>query len=150
MSGAFPLPTYNYRVRIGSLTIAFSEVSGLSVQHEEIVYRHGLSESKGFILQRGFTKPVNISLKKGILIGPNQPGMTRTLLQETFLSGEKLDFEIELCEESGTPLVTWKVIGALSLKYEMPALQASSNEVAVESLDLVARKLLFNDQSYAV
>ncbi len=34
----YPLPAYNYRVDIGSDTIAFSEVSGLEIKIDTIVY----------------------------------------------------------------------------------------------------------------
>lgn len=36
---AYPLPVYNYKVEIGSDTVAFSEVSGLNVSYETTTYK---------------------------------------------------------------------------------------------------------------
>ena len=40
---SYPLPAYNYRVIIeGSETMAFSEVSGLEIDHDHVLYRLSL------------------------------------------------------------------------------------------------------------
>lgn len=143
MPAAFPIPTYNYRVRIADSTISFSEVSGLSVQHDEVVYRHGLSDSKGFLIQRGFAKPINLSLKKGMVSASDMTkGALSNFLYQSVKDNKKFDLDIDLCDEHGMALITWKVVGALPLKYEFPGLQANANEVAIESIDLVARNVL--------
>ncbi|MEL7146211.1 MAG: phage tail protein [Bacteroidota bacterium] len=143
MAASFPIPTYNYRVRIANRTISFSEVSGLAVQHDEVIYRHGLSESKGFLVQRGFSKPINLTLKKGMIATSDQSedDLSRFLFK-ALEDRKKFDLDIDLCDEQGTALITWKVVGALPLKYEFPGLQASANDVAIESIDLVARIVL--------
>lgn len=151
MSTSYPIPTYNYRVRIAGLSISFSEVSGLAVQHEEVVYRHGLSTTKGYLIQRGFAKPINISLKKGIIVSDNQDEKSvNNYLYDAFVRNNKFDIDIDLCDHSGTALITWKVIGAVTLKYELPGLQASANDVAIETIDLLARNLLLENKTNAV
>jgi phage tail-like protein len=138
-------------VRIANQIISFSEVNGLTIQHDEQVYRHGLSESKGFIIQRGFAKPINISLKKGMMMSSKEDNQAiNNFLFEAFSKNKKFDIDIDLCDDAGTALFTWKVIGAVPLKYELPSLQANSNEVSIESIDLLARKLLIDKKENAV
>ena len=38
IKATYPLPVYNYRVSIGSLTLGVSEISGLSVAYEPVIY----------------------------------------------------------------------------------------------------------------
>ena len=146
MPNNFPIPTYNYRVRIAGNILSFSEVSGLSVQHDEIIYRHGLSTFSGifgfggYSIRRGFAKPINISLKKGMLTTADA-GATRNLLRNAFFNDKKFDIEIDLCDDNDTALITWKVIGAVPLKFELPSLQANSNDIAIESIELLAHNL---------
>ena len=45
IKAAYPLPAYNYKVEIGSDTVAFSEVSGLSISHETTTYKESPVES---------------------------------------------------------------------------------------------------------
>ena len=44
IKATYPLPSYNYRVTVGSDVLSFSEVSGLSVEHEPVTYKHGPAE----------------------------------------------------------------------------------------------------------
>ena len=45
IKNAYPLPVYNYKVEIGSDTVAFSEVSGLNVSYETTTYKESPIES---------------------------------------------------------------------------------------------------------
>ena len=132
-------------MRIANSIVSFSEVSGLTVQHDEVVYRHGLSETKGFLIQRGFAKPINLSLKKGMISSTDEnKSALNNFLFRSLKSNKKFDLDIDLCDDHGIALISWKVVGALPLKYEFPGLQANASEVAIESIDLVARNVLVN------
>ena len=73
----YPLPVYYYEVMIDTLApIAFSEVSGLSIEYETITYRDGLSYKEGAIHMPGMAKPIQVTLKKGI--SPWCPGELKT------------------------------------------------------------------------
>ena len=45
IKAAYPLPVYNYRVELGSATVAFSEVSGLSISFDTTTYKESPVES---------------------------------------------------------------------------------------------------------
>lgn len=138
----FPLTTYNYKVRIGSKTLSFSEVSGLSVQHDEVVYRDGFSFLLGYTITRGFAKPINVTLKNGIIAeGKDSPENLRNGLTKAFFDMDKKDLFVDLCDDAGKVLVTWKVIGAVPMKLNLPDLDANGNNVAIESMEFVGREL---------
>lgn len=132
----YPLPVYNYRVTIGGETHGFSEVSGLSIQHEAITYKHGLSWREGPVQMPGMKGEVKLTLKRGMV-------KTRSLMLDWIGSIHlnkvpKRDLAIDLCDESGTPVVSWKVYNAFPLKLDAPGLNSDSNDLAVESLELLA------------
>ena len=131
----YPLPVYNYRVIIGgSEVMSFSEVSGLEIDYEHVLYRHGFTWVMGDYLIRGQRKPINVSLKRGIV-------RQRKYLYDWIKSERKRDIRIELCDETGSALVSWDVSRALPIKLNSPSFTADSNDAAVESMDLVAHDL---------
>jgi phage tail-like protein len=141
---AYPLPVYNYRVTIGENTLGFSEVSGLSLEYEPVHYRHGLSFAMGGKIIPGKPKPVMLTLKKGIMQGKD---FLSAWLQDTYADPSKdtkQNVLIDLCDQDGLPIVRWSVQGALPVKLEAPGFNANSNDVAVETLELVAHDIQVN------
>lgn len=135
ISESYPLPAYNYRVIIeGSEAMSFSEVSGLEIEYEHLLYKHGFSWKMGNHLIRAQRKPVSVTLKRGIV-------RQRNYLYNWLKSEEKKDIRIELCDESGTAVVSWDVFRALPFKLDAPSFSANTNDVAVESLDLIAHDI---------
>ena len=64
------------------------------------------------------------------------------LLNEAFKNLDKRDIDIHLCDATGAALITWKVIGAVPMKIDYPNLSADGNDVAIQTLELTARKLI--------
>ena len=132
---SYPLPAYNYQVIIeGSEVMSFSDVSGLEIDHEHVLYRHGFSWVVGDHLIRAQRKPINVSLKRGVV-------KQRSYLYDWIKAGDKKDIRIALCDEVGMAVVSWDVSRALPFKLDAPAFSASSSDVAIESLDLIAHDL---------
>lgn len=132
---SYPLPVYNYQVIInGNEVMSFSEISGLEIEREHVLYRHGFSWIVGGHLIRAQRKPINVSLRRGIV-------RHRSYLYDWMKSGTKKDIRIELCDEEGMPVVSWEVSRALPLKLDAPSFGANTNDVAIESLDLIAHDL---------
>ncbi len=131
----YPLPVYNYQVTINGIEImSFAEISGLEIDHDHVLYRHGFSWAVGDHLIRGQRKPINITLKRGIV-------KRRSDLYDWIKSGEKKDIRIELCDETGMGIVIWEVSRALPFKLDAPSFSASASEIAFESLNLIAHDL---------
>lgn len=130
----YPLPSYNYKVTIDSETMAFTEVTGLNIEFEKVVYKHGLSFVMGSSIIRAQRNAITITLKRGVVA-------KRNYLYEWLMSNKPKDIFIDLCNELGVPLVKWSVIKALPLKLDMPEFNADGNEIAIESIELVAKDL---------
>lgn len=134
----YPIPVYRYLVNFEPALgkpLAFSEVSGLSVEYQTITYKDGL----GVKHMPGMGTPVNVTMKKGIVNGDSQlyDWINTIKLNKV----DKKDITISLIDESNTPLVTWKVINAFPYKLAAPSFDAYANAVAIESLELLADDL---------
>lgn len=128
----YPLPAYNFRVDVGGVTMSFSEVSGIDVEYETVTYRHGLSFSEGETVKKFYyEKYVPITLKRGTVIGAND-------LYEWLKTKELRHMAVSLCDESGAAVVTWIIRKAVPVKLSAPTLNAASNEVAIEALEVQA------------
>lgn len=137
----YPLPVYHYNVSIDGMTdCRFSEVSGLSIEREVIKYRDGLSVTKGRMYLPGQLGDAKLTLKRGIVAKQNKLYEWLASIQVTTV--EKKNILVSLMDETGeNPVVTWKVIDAFPTKLDAPGFNASTNDVAVESLDLAATKI---------
>ena len=130
----YPLPAYNYKVSVNGNDVAFSEVSGLKVEYETVVYKHGMSYTTGPEVLRGQPVMNTITLKRGVV-------HRRHELFDWLTSKTQLNIFIDLCNEKGESLIRWKIFGATPVKIDTLGFYADSNEVAIESIELVAHNL---------
>jgi phage tail-like protein len=155
----YPLPAYNYRVKIGALSLGVAEVSGLNIRYDVVTYRHGLSFASGVKLIPGMPQQITLTLKRGVCqkdaafyswfretyTNPFTSLESQALanfLRESYgnaLVSHQRDVLIDLCDEVGQPLVRWKVLGAIPVRIDAPSFSATSNEVAIETIELVAQ-----------
>ena len=141
----YPLPAYNYRVTIDGIVVSFAEVSGLNVEYEPVIYKHGLSYLMGNKIIPGMCQPIKLSMKKGLVKNADylQQWIDKTYT-DPFYSHAKRDIVIDLCDEKGDTVIRWKVQRALPTQLEAPTFDANSNEVAIESMTFVAHGLEVN------
>lgn len=129
---SYPLPAYNFRVTIDGTPMSFSQVSGITREHETVTYRHGYSFWEGEdITAYNFKKYAPITFKKGTIKGVS-------FLYEWLLEEKVKPIEVSLCNESGQPVVSWRIAKAVPVKLEAPTFDASNNEVSIESLEVMA------------
>jgi len=140
IKSTYPLPVYNYRVEIGNDTIAFSEVSGININYETTTYKE--SSTTGSPGPRVLYMPAqraaaNITLKKG-LVTSSSVGVFYDWISSTKINQvEKKDIIIRLCDEEGVAIISWKVTNAFPTKLDAPSFDSNSNDVAVESMELM-------------
>lgn len=136
----YPLPVYNYRVEIDTVPVAFSEVSGLSVAYDTNTYVESSLDGKGAIWRYmpGQSKASNITLKKGVVTGLSVGILFGWINSIQLNRVQKKDIYIRLCDENGKAVVSWLVKSAFPTKLDAPTFTASSNDVAIESMDLMA------------
>lgn len=150
IKATYPLPVYNYRVEINGVAVAFSEVSGLNLSFETATYKEsqiasGLTGPKVFHMPAQLN-PVTITLKKGVVRGgvslvPLYDWINTTVINQI----EKKDIYIRLMDETGTPVISWQVINAFPTKLDAPTFEANSNDVAIESMELMADRIAIEE-----
>ncbi len=126
---AYPLPVFHFRVEWGGTLLAFSEVSGLSIEVQSIEYRDGLSPEFSTIKMPGLKKYGNITLKRGVFADDNE--YYDWLNAVKMNKPERRDVIISLLNEEHEPVMTWKVVNAWPTKVTSPDLKASGNEVSL-------------------
>ncbi|MEE9591591.1 MAG: phage tail protein [Thermodesulfobacteriota bacterium] len=129
-----PYTGFNFLVEIDGITrAAFSECSGLSTDTDPIEYRDG-SEDITVRKIPGLKKFANLSLKRG---------MTKDLeiwkWRKTVLDGatERKSGSIVLLNEAREPALRWNFREGWPTKWEGPSLNATGNEAAIETLEIV-------------
>ena len=129
-----PLLTHRFLLEIDGINVGgFTEVTGLSVETEVETIREGGLNSHEHKLPKGI-KYTNLSLKRGI-------GYT-TLLWDWYQETVKGNFErkngtIYIVDEVGDYGLGWNFMEALPVKWDGPALSATANAVAIETLTLI-------------
>jgi phage tail-like protein len=137
----YPLPVYNYRVEIGSDTVAFSEVSGLNISYETTTYKESPVES-GAPGPRVMHMPAQgtaatLTLKKGVVPSSSIVHLYSWINSTQINQVEKKDIYVRLCDEKGEAVISWKVLNAFPTKLEAPTFDANSNDAAIESMELM-------------
>ena len=130
----YPIPVFHFTVDWGGTNVGFSEVTGLTQEIQLIEYRDGKSPDYNTVKMPGLRKVANIVMKRGISKGDNE--FFKWLNTVKLNTIDRRDLTINLLNENHEPVVTWKVLQAWPLKVEGPALKATGNEVAVESIEL--------------
>jgi len=142
IKAAYPLPVYNYRVEIGADAVAFSEVSGLSIGYNTTTYKESpiASSSPGprVFLMPSQSTPPTLTLKKGVVRKASVGALYSWISGIQTNQVEKKDINIRLIDENGAPVITWKLINAFPTKLDAPSFTAESNDVAIESMELMA------------
>ena len=128
----YPLPAYNFRVSVGEEAMRFAKVSGLVQEHQALSYRHGLSFLEGEQLTlHHFDKYEDLTLEQGTVHGSSS-------LYDWFRSRDQRSIQIRLCDPSGAPVVRWHIAKAQPIKLSGPQLDALTNEVSIDTLEIKA------------
>lgn len=142
----YPLPVYNYRVEIDAVPIAFSEVSGLAIAVETTTYKESptVGGKVGPVIYYMPAQPTmtTLTLKKGLVRGSSLANLYAWINSTRINQIQKKDIYVRLLDETGTPVVTWKVMNAFPTRLDAPTFDANSNEVAVETMHLTADSVI--------
>lgn len=132
-------PVFHFTVQWGGSRIGFTEVSGLSDEVSVIEYRDGSSPVDSSTLIPGLKSPPVVTLKRGIMTGDNEiADWFRTIRTGTV---ERRDLTISLLNAEHEPTVTWKLADAWPRKISASDLNASANEIAIESVEIVCERI---------
>lgn len=133
----YPLPAYNFRVRIDETVMSFAEVSGIGAEYDKVTYRHGLSFCEGEVITTFYYNSfITVTLKRGVVLGANPLYFYDWLKQ-----GDLRSIVVSLCSETGDPVISWEIAKAVPVKLQAPAFDAKTNEASIESVELAARSV---------
>jgi phage tail-like protein len=130
-----PYRSFNFQVLANGTELgAFSEVSGLTADGDVVPYRAGTDIQQNPRQLTGMRKYTAIKLMRGYTqnfdlwnwYGNIANGVT-----------DRREITIILLDEARNPVLEWKAENAYINKIEGPGLKAGSNEIAIESVELV-------------
>lgn len=130
-----PFRGYNFVLEIDNIARgAFSEVGGLTSEGDAVDYREGSDVQSNPRKLPGPRKYTNLTLKRGMTDD-------KSLWQwyTNIVNGvpDRRNVSITLMNEQRQAVLRWHVENAWINKIEGPSFKASSNEVAMESVELV-------------
>lgn len=131
----YPYKKYNYKVLIdGKEEAGFSEVSAPNITSDPVEYREGSMASKFSGKQPGILKYPIVTLKRGttesrIFVDWMKEVQNGKAPRKTVV--------ITLMDDEMKEVASWQLEKAWPTKYSAPDFNATSNEVAIESLELV-------------
>lgn len=129
----YPHGKFRYKVEIDGLDAGgFSEVSGFDASIDVMEYREGDMVQTPMKIP-GLKKYGNITLKQGLA--------DSTVLYDWIIAGvngavERKTITITLLDAEEAPAASWQVINAWPTKYTAPDFNATSSEVAIETLEI--------------
>ncbi len=134
MAMVYPYKKYNYEVTIDGKTVGgFSEVSAPDITADPIEYREGNFSVNTVGKQPGLVKYGNITLKWGMTSSTELYSWMKEVEGGTI---NRKTVVISLLDDTHAEIAKWTVISAWPTKYTAPDFNATSNEVAVETLEL--------------
>jgi phage tail-like protein len=126
---------FNFKLEMDGVTKAgFRECSGLDASTDPVDYREG--QEKGNIARKltGLNKHANIVLKRGVTDDHSLWDWRKKVIDG---KTDRQHGSIVLCDETGEEKVRWSFVEGWPTKWTGPSFNATSNEVAIESLEIV-------------
>jgi len=134
-----PYAAFNFLVEIDGVTVAgFSECSGLSSETDPIEYREGKEDITVRKLP-GLVKYSNITLKRGFTQGKELWQWRKQVLDG---KTQRRSGTVTLLDEARKPALRWNFREGWPRKLDGPTLNAKTNEVAIETLEIAHEGLV--------
>jgi phage tail-like protein len=129
-----PFRGFNFRLELGSAAVAgFRECSGLTFNTDPVEYREGTDIPLHPRKLTGLSKKANIQLKRGIT-----PNRELFAWYQRVMDGQRdvRDGAVVLQDEQHNDVMRWNFENGWICKWEGPMMNATSNDVAIESIEI--------------
>jgi phage tail-like protein len=141
-----PLGQFNFLLQIDGVNVAagFSEVSGLTHDTNVMEYREGSDNNHGVNTVRllpGLIKQNRIVCKRGVIKDPSLWNWRLTVLNG---QTQRQSGSITLLDEGRNKVMSWSFHDGWPAKWEGPALNAKTSEVAIETLEIAHEGLVLD------
>jgi phage tail-like protein len=130
-----PLRGFKFRVQIDGITKAgFREASGLDAGTDAVDYRDG-NDPDHVRKLAGLQKYSNITLKRGIT-NDQDIWKWRTQVMDGKIKDARKNGQIILLDDEGKEAAEWTFTDGWPTKWSGPTLNATANEVAIDTLEI--------------
>ncbi|MEW5868210.1 MAG: phage tail protein [Chloroflexota bacterium] len=134
-----PYRGFNFRIELDNATVAaFREAGGLSFTTDVSEYREGTDIPLHVRKLAGLRKFANLTLKRGFTANKELWNWYRNTLNGI---DDRRSGAIVLQDEQHADVLRWNFEAAFITKWEGPALNATSNDVAIESLEIAVERV---------
>ena len=140
-----PYGQFNFLIQIDNVTKAgFSEVSGLSHDTNVMEYREGSDNNHGVNTVRllpGLIKQNRIVCRRGVIQDPSLWTWRLSVLNG---ATQRQSGSITLLDEARNKVMSWSFHDGWPAKWEGPALNGKTSEVAIETLEIAHEGLVLD------
>jgi phage tail-like protein len=138
MPPQYPPVGFHFRVEVLGLQpsdqdVRFTEVTGLSVEASTEEVPEG-GENRFVQKYPTRARHPELVLKRGLAVGSALASWARASIQDFRIEPKNVD--VVLLNDEHEPLLTWHVVGAYPTKWSASDLNAATNAVVIESLQL--------------
>ena len=138
-----PLKSFSFLVEIdGVASAGFTSVSGLAAEAEVIEYREGADKLTSSRKLPGRVEYPNVTLRRGLTTSRDLWDWWQTVRDGTL---QRRTVVIILLDDAGQPVLRWRLREAWIARIEFSELDASKNEVAIETIELAHEGLELDD-----
>ena len=134
-----PFRGFNFRVEIDNTAVAgFRECKGISMTTDPVEYREGTDIPLHSRKLTGIRKHSNISLYRGITDNEDLWNWYKNILNGVL---DRRNGAIVLQDEQHNDVLRWEFENGWICKWEGPAMNATSNDVALESIEICVEQV---------
>lgn len=134
-----PYRAFNFRVEIDETSVAgFSEASGLAFDMDTVEYREGSDVPLHVRKLTGLRKFGNLTLKRGFTQDRQLWDWYLSVLNGIAL---RRGGAIVLQDENHDDVARWEFEGGWICKWEGPSMNATGNDVAIESIEICVERV---------
>lgn len=134
-----PYASYNFMVELDGITRAgFKDCSGLDTSQDAGTYREGTDK---YLVQRklpGLVSYSDVTLTRGVTSDRKLWDWKQKATDGTV---ERHDISITLLDDTGQPKITWNLFECWPTKWTGPSLDATADEIAIETLELTYERM---------
>ncbi|MEM7186309.1 MAG: phage tail protein [Bacteroidota bacterium] len=138
MATQYPPVSFHFKVEFTGISsqeadIQFQSVAGLSVDIETEEFAEG-GENRFKHKFPVRTKFPNLVLKRGMVTDSKLIDWCRDAIES--FQFQPIDLTVKLLNEKHEPMVTWNVVHAYPVKWNVSDLNAEENKIAIETIEL--------------
>jgi phage tail-like protein len=134
-----PYRSFNFRIEVDGLNFgSFSECSGLTFDVDPVEYREGTDIPLHVRKLTGLRKFANIALKRGFTENNELWNWYKNVLNGV---PDRRNGSVVLQDEQHNDVLRWNFENSWICKWEGPAFNATSNDVAIESIEICVERV---------